>query len=192
MATLIVLKQHLVGACICPPGMRKRAAMSLIRSLLCACRRSSRSRALIVLTQHLEGARFQAFWAAADACRDVVVSVPGYYEAIRAYILTAITATCQKKASRGAARGGAAPGRAQAGRAGARLIWPEFDWLCDWVHRGVISRQSPALSCTQIEGHKKEGWTEAQMQGGRSIVVFPEMCAPACQFMHLCNSSLEV
>ena len=56
--------------------------------------------ALIALAQHLEGARFQAYWQAADACKDVVGSVPGYYEAVRAYILTAITSTCQK-ASKG-------------------------------------------------------------------------------------------
>ena len=52
--------------------------------------------ALIVLSQHLEGARFQAFWQAADACKDVVGSVPGYYDAVRSYILTVITSTCQK------------------------------------------------------------------------------------------------
>ena len=52
--------------------------------------------ALIVLSQHLEGARFQAFWQAADACKDVVGTVPGYYDAIRSYILTVITSTCQK------------------------------------------------------------------------------------------------
>ena len=52
--------------------------------------------ALIVLSQHLEGARFQAFWQAADACKDVVGSVCGYYDAVRAYILTVITSTCQK------------------------------------------------------------------------------------------------
>ena len=52
--------------------------------------------ALIVLSQHLEGARFQAFWQAADACKDVVGSVPGYYDAVRSYVLTVITSTCQK------------------------------------------------------------------------------------------------
>lgn len=30
--------------------------------------------ALIALTQHLEGARFQAFWVAVDSCRDIVKS----------------------------------------------------------------------------------------------------------------------
>ena len=52
--------------------------------------------ALIALTQHLEGARFQAYWQAADSCRDILASVPGYYDAIRAYIMLAISSTCQK------------------------------------------------------------------------------------------------
>lgn len=85
--------------------------------------------ALIALTQHLEGARFQAFWLAADSCRDIVKSgkpagpasqvcpawhssiqfhyvpaidyafayaVPGFYDSVRAYILTAICSTFQK------------------------------------------------------------------------------------------------
>ncbi|CAL8467161.1 g6697 [Coccomyxa elongata] len=52
--------------------------------------------ALIALTQHLEGARFQAYWQAADSCKDILASVPGYYDAIRAYILLAISSTCQK------------------------------------------------------------------------------------------------
>ena len=52
--------------------------------------------ALIALSQHLEGARFQQYWQAADACKDVVGTVPGYFEAIRSYIVTAITSTCQK------------------------------------------------------------------------------------------------
>ncbi|KAK9823253.1 hypothetical protein WJX72_001358 [[Myrmecia] bisecta] len=52
--------------------------------------------ALIALTQHLEGARFQKYWEAVDACRDIVKAVPGYYEAVRAYILQAIQSTCQK------------------------------------------------------------------------------------------------
>lgn len=52
--------------------------------------------ALIALTQHLEGARFQAFWQAADSCREILASVPGYYDAIRAYIVLAISSTCQK------------------------------------------------------------------------------------------------
>ncbi len=52
--------------------------------------------ALIALTQHLEGARFQAYWQAADSCRDILSSVPGYQDAIRAYIALAISSTCQK------------------------------------------------------------------------------------------------
>ncbi|KAK9810693.1 hypothetical protein WJX73_010933 [Symbiochloris irregularis] len=52
--------------------------------------------ALIALTQHLEGARFQAFWVAVDSCRDIVKSVPGFFDAVRAYILGAICSTCQK------------------------------------------------------------------------------------------------
>ncbi|KAK9916484.1 hypothetical protein WJX75_003234 [Coccomyxa subellipsoidea] len=52
--------------------------------------------ALIALTQHLEGARFQAYWQAADSCREILASVPGYYDAIRAYIVLAISSTCQK------------------------------------------------------------------------------------------------
>ena len=52
--------------------------------------------ALIALTQHLEGARFQQYWQAAEACKDVVGTVPGYYDAVRSYITTAITSTCQK------------------------------------------------------------------------------------------------
>jgi hypothetical protein len=52
--------------------------------------------ALIALTQHLEGGRFLAYWQAADSCKDILGSVPGYYEAIRAYITGAISITCQK------------------------------------------------------------------------------------------------
>lgn len=52
--------------------------------------------ALIALTQHLEGARFQAYWQAADSCKEILESVPGYYDAIRAYIVLAISITCQK------------------------------------------------------------------------------------------------
>lgn len=52
--------------------------------------------ALIALTQHLEGGRFQAYWQAADSCREILGSVPGYYEAMRAYIVGAISSTCQK------------------------------------------------------------------------------------------------
>ncbi len=52
--------------------------------------------ALIALNQHLEGGRFQAFWQAADSCRDILGSVPGYYDAIRRYIVGAMSSTCQK------------------------------------------------------------------------------------------------
>jgi len=39
--------------------------------------------ALVALTQRLEGARFRDFWAALDACRDVVADVAGFTEAVR-------------------------------------------------------------------------------------------------------------
>lgn len=52
---------------------------------------------LIALMQHLDGARFQSFWLACDACRSVNLSkVPGFVEAIRKHILRAVHSTCQK------------------------------------------------------------------------------------------------
>lgn len=52
--------------------------------------------ALIALTQHLEGARFTEYWHTADSCKSILGSVPGYYDAIRKYILYVISDTCQK------------------------------------------------------------------------------------------------
>lgn len=52
--------------------------------------------ALIALNQHLEGARFQAFWPAADSCRDILKSVPGVNDSVRTYILGAISSTYQR------------------------------------------------------------------------------------------------
>lgn len=52
--------------------------------------------ALIALTQHLEGARFTEYWQTADSCKSILGSVPGYYDAIRKYILYVISDTCQK------------------------------------------------------------------------------------------------
>ena len=52
--------------------------------------------ALIALTQHLEGARFTEYWHTADSCKSILGSVPGYYDAIRKYILYVISVTCQK------------------------------------------------------------------------------------------------
>lgn len=52
--------------------------------------------ALIALTQHLEGARFSEYWHTADSCKSILSSVPGYYDAIRKYILYVISVTCQK------------------------------------------------------------------------------------------------
>ena len=51
---------------------------------------------MIALTQHLEGARFTEYWQTADSCKSILGSVPGYYDAIRKYILYAISVTCQK------------------------------------------------------------------------------------------------
>jgi hypothetical protein len=52
---------------------------------------------LVVIMQHLHGARFQSFWMAVDACRTVHLSqVPGFVEAIRNHILRAVHSTCQK------------------------------------------------------------------------------------------------
>ncbi|CAK0735953.1 hypothetical protein CVIRNUC_000667 [Coccomyxa viridis] len=55
--------------------------------------------ALIALTQHLEGARFPDYWQTADSCKSILGSVPGYYDAIRKYILYVISVTCQKVTS---------------------------------------------------------------------------------------------
>eukprot|EP00884_Botryococcus_braunii_P019673 jgi/Botrbrau1/638/Bobra.0161s0028.2 len=52
--------------------------------------------AIIALTQQLESGRFQTFWLAVDSVRTDVAGVPGFYEAIRAYILHCLTTTCQK------------------------------------------------------------------------------------------------
>ncbi len=136
--------------------------------------------ALIALTQHLEGARFQAYWQAADACKDVVGPVPGYYEAVRAYILTAITSTCQK-ASKG-----------MLGES-LRLDGPQLDDLVScslslgyhhtwWFtcQLGSWRRGQPerlAHAWLQVTSHRKDGWSEVQAQGGRTVVAFPEMCA---------------
>ena len=55
--------------------------------------------ALIALTQHLEGARFPDYWQTADSCKSILGAVPGYYDAIRKYILYVISVTCQKVTS---------------------------------------------------------------------------------------------
>ena len=54
---------------------------------------------MIALTQHLEGARFPDYWQTADSCKSILGSVPGYYDAIRKYILYVISVTCQKVTS---------------------------------------------------------------------------------------------
>lgn len=130
--------------------------------------------ALIVLSQHLEGARFQAFWQAADACKDVVGSVPGYYDAIRAYILTVVTSTCQK-----ASRAMVAESLRLDSSQLEALVRRPLSQLCGGdggAGELFCSALSRALCCpVQIESHRKSGWSESQAQGSRAIIAFPRM-----------------
>lgn len=45
---------------------------------------------VVLLAQHLEASNLQAFWLAAGACRDVIKQVPGFEDAVRAYVLRSV------------------------------------------------------------------------------------------------------
>lgn len=51
---------------------------------------------LVLLSGHLSACRFAQFWAAADLCKELLNSIPYFYEAIRAYILHVVGITFQK------------------------------------------------------------------------------------------------
>jgi len=50
---------------------------------------------IVLLAQHLENNRLQDFWAITGSCRDTLNSVPGFYDAVRSYILHSIGISCQ-------------------------------------------------------------------------------------------------
>ncbi|GMH43847.1 hypothetical protein BSKO_11781 [Bryopsis sp. KO-2023] len=51
---------------------------------------------LVLLAGHLSAARFPQFWAAADMCKELLNSVPKFYDAIRAYVLHVVGISYQK------------------------------------------------------------------------------------------------
>jgi hypothetical protein len=46
---------------------------------------------VVLLAQHLECSNLHDFWAASNSCRDIIAQVPGFYDAIRAYVLHSIS-----------------------------------------------------------------------------------------------------
>lgn len=51
---------------------------------------------LIAMAGHLENCRFKDFWAAVDNHRDLLNTVPGFYDAVRAYAIHVLSATFQR------------------------------------------------------------------------------------------------
>ena len=88
---------------LCPcqtaDGVRQHLPQGSCSEALCHAQDEQPLSALIALTQHLEGARFPDYWQTADSCRSILGSVPGYYDAVRKYILYVISVTCQKVTS---------------------------------------------------------------------------------------------
>ncbi|KAF6256180.1 eukaryotic translation initiation factor 3k [Scenedesmus sp. NREL 46B-D3] len=55
---------------------------------------------VVLLAQHLEACNLQDFWAATGSCRDTISKVPGFQDAIRAYVLHSISITFQRVSMR--------------------------------------------------------------------------------------------
>mmetsp|Transcript_556 Transcript_556/g.1447 ORF Transcript_556/g.1447 Transcript_556/m.1447 type:complete len:222 (+) Transcript_556:101-766(+) len=53
-------------------------------------------RSLVAMAGHLQACRFKDFWAAVETQRDLLNSVPGFYDAVRSYALHVLGATFQR------------------------------------------------------------------------------------------------
>uniref|UniRef100_A0A061S947 Eukaryotic translation initiation factor 3 subunit K n=1 Tax=Tetraselmis sp. GSL018 TaxID=582737 RepID=A0A061S947_9CHLO len=51
---------------------------------------------LVMLARHLESCRFKDFWAAVEIQRELLNSVPGFYDAVRSYSVQVLTTTFQR------------------------------------------------------------------------------------------------